>query len=136
LKAMKAKNLTARRMALIAEAAHVLHPLTAQGLNLSLRDAATLAEIVINAARTGIDTGSVAATSAYESRRRFDVNTRLRGTDSLNRMISNDRKGIHALRRAGLKTIESFPFLREFVMQQAMAPEFSLYPPVAKRESR
>lgn len=127
LKAMKANALTARRMALIAEAAHVLHPLTAQGLNLSLRDAAALADIVINAARTGIDTGSVAVTAAYESRRRIDVNTRLRGTDSLNRMISNDRKGIHALRRAGLKTIENFPFLREFVMQQAMAPKLSTH---------
>ena len=128
--------MTARRMAWIAESGHVLHPLTAQGLPLSLRDAATLAEIVINAARTGIDTGSVAVTAAYESRRRLDVNTRLHGTDSLNRMISNDRKGIHALRRAGLKTIENFPFLREFVMQQAMAPECSLYPPGAKPGSR
>jgi 2-octaprenyl-6-methoxyphenol hydroxylase len=133
LKAMKANTLTARRMALIAEAAHVLHPLTAQGLNLSLRDAAVLAEIVIEYVRAGIDPGSIAVTSAYESRRRLDVSTRLRGTDSLNRMISNDRKGIHALRRAGLKTIENFPFLREFVMQQAMAPSFSLRHPAAER---
>jgi len=123
LKALRAKKLCARRVALIAEAAHVLHPLTAQGLNLSLRDVATLADIITEATELGLDIGSHTLLSKYESRRRADVGLRVHGTDTLNRFISHRRMPLHALRRAGLKTVDNFPFLRDFIMQQGMSPK-------------
>ena len=135
LKALRAKRLTAKRVALMAEAAHVLHPLTAQGLNLSLRDVAALADVIIDAAQLGLDIGSGVILARYESRRRADVALRVHGTDTLNRFISQPRAPLHALRRAGLKTVDHFPFLKEFVMQQGMAPEMHFNPhrPASRR---
>lgn len=122
LAALKAAKLTAPRTALIAEAAHVLHPLGAQGLNLSLRDAAVLAEIIVDAARVGLDPGSAGVLARYEARRRQDVLSRVIGTDGLNRMVSNDLSVIRGLRRMGLKTISNITPLREFAMHQGLAP--------------
>ena len=135
LKALKAKSLTAKRVALMAEAAHVLHPLTAQGLNLSLRDAATLADVIIDSAQIGLDIGSGTILAQYESRRRGDVALRVHGTDTLNRFISHRHAPLHALRRVGLKAVDNFQFLREFVMQQGMAPEIPANPasPASRR---
>ncbi|MBI4031538.1 MAG: FAD-dependent monooxygenase [Proteobacteria bacterium] len=121
--ALKARRLTAPRMALAAEAAHVLHPLGAQGLNLSLRDVEALAAIIADAAELGLDYGSRAILNRYESRRRADVGSRLAVIDTLNRMVSNDAGALKTLRRAGLKAVGSVPFLKDFVMQQGMAPD-------------
>ncbi len=129
--------MTAKRVALMAEAAHVLHPLTAQGLNLSLRDAAALTDVIADAAQLGLDIGSGAILSQYETRRRGDVALRVHGTDTLNRFISHRRKPLHALRRIGLKTVDSFQFLREFVIQNGMAPEMKINPSLpASRHGR
>lgn len=135
LKALKAKKLTAKRIALIAEAAHVLHPLTAQGLNLSLRDVAALTDILIDSARLGLDIGGGAVLARYETARRADVSLRVHGTDILNRLISHDRTPLHALRRAGLKAVDNVSFLKEFVMQQGMAPQMkpTLRSPASRR---
>lgn len=122
LVALKAKRLTAPRMALAAEAAHVLHPLGAQGLNLSLRDIETLADVITEAAELGLDYGSRAILERYESRRRADVGSRLAAIDTLTRMVSNKAGPLKALRRTGLKTVGSISFLKDFVMQQGMAP--------------
>lgn len=124
LKALRSKSLIAPRIALIAEAAHVLHPLGAQGLNLSLRDAATLAEEIADAARRGQDIGSAAILRRYEFRRRADIVTRLIGTDSLNRMVSNDVSLLRALRGVGLKTIDAIEPLRRFAMQEGVVPGY------------
>jgi 2-octaprenyl-6-methoxyphenol hydroxylase len=124
LKALRAKSLTAPRIALIAEAAHVLHPLGAQGLNLSLRDVATLAEEIADAARNGLDIGSATILARYESRRRADVLTRLLGTDSLNRMVSNDVSVLKTLRSVGLKTIDAITPLRRFAMNEGIVPGY------------
>ena len=88
LKHLKSENLTAPRAALIAEAAHVLHPLGAQGLNLSLRDAAALAEIIADMMRVGLDIGGKQTLIAYEKHRRGDIAFRAKGTDILSRLIS------------------------------------------------
>ncbi|MGZ9107896.1 MAG: FAD-dependent monooxygenase [Micavibrio sp.] len=124
LKALRSKSLIAPRTALIAEAAHVLHPLGAQGLNLSLRDAATLAEELADAARRGQDIGSAAILRRYEFRRRADIVTRLIGTDSLNRMVSNDVSLLRTLRGMGLKTIDAIEPLRRFAMQEGVVPGY------------
>lgn len=122
--AMRAKSFVAPRVALIAEAAHVLHPLGAQGLNLSLRDVAALAEEIADAARSGLDFGSAVTLGRYESRRRADVLTRLIGTDSLNRMVSNDIGLLKTLRSTGLKTIDSIGPLRRFAMNEGIVPGY------------
>lgn len=123
LKALKAKKLTGKRMALVAEAAHVIHPLGAQGLNLSLRDVAALAEIIADAVRLGLDPGSSAVLAQYERRRRHDVLSRVAGTDGLNRMVSNNFGIARGLRRIGLKTLDTITPLKEFTMQQGLAPQ-------------
>ncbi len=122
LKSLKAKNLTAKRVALVAEAAHVIHPLGAQGLNLSLRDVATLAEILADAMRSGQDPGSKVVLDQYERRRRRDIASRVIGTDKFNRMVSNDSKILRHIRRTGLKTIANITPLKELMMQQGLTP--------------
>lgn len=123
LKGLKAKTLTARRTALIAEAAHVLHPLGAQGLNLSLRDTAVLAEILADALRLGQDPGSRATLHAYETNRQRDVSLRVTGTDMLTRMVSNNLPFLRHARILGLKTLENITPLRDLIMREGMAPQ-------------
>jgi len=123
LHALKAKSFTASRTALIAEAAHVLHPLGAQGLNLSLRDAASLAEILADGLRLGQDPGSQALLHAYEIQRQQDVNLRVLGTDTLTRMVSNNIPVLRNMRRLGLKTLETISPLRDMIMREGMAPQ-------------
>lgn len=122
LAALKAKKLTGRRVALIAEAAHVLHPMGAQGLNLSLRDVAALAEVIADSLRVGLDPGSASVLAQYEARRRQDVLSRVIGTDGLTRMVSNDLGLLRGLRRTGLKVLNNVTPLRELAMHQGLAP--------------
>lgn len=124
LKGLRADDLTAPRLALMAEAAHVVHPLGAQGLNLSLRDAAALAEEITDAARRGQDIGARAVLDRYRFRRRADIMTRSFGTDSLTRMVSNDIGLLRGLRQAGLKTIETLEPLRRFAMHEGVTPGY------------
>lgn len=123
LMGLRAKRLTAPRAALIAEAAHVVHPLGAQGLNLSLRDAAALAEVIADAARLGLDIGSAVTLAAYEKRRVADVDGRVYGTEGFNHLVSNGKPAIHGLRRAGLRVISGLGPLRNLAMQQGLAPQ-------------
>ena len=120
---IKAQSLTAPRMALMAEAAHVMSPITAQGLNLSLRDVAALAETITDAMRLGLDPGAQAILSQYAKRRRIDVGTRVFGVDRMNRIVSTDMSIVTDLRRAGLKTVEKIPPLKRLAMRQGLAPE-------------
>lgn len=120
---LRAARLTATRTALIAEAAHVLHPLGAQGLNLSLRDAAALAEVIADAARLGLDIGSAVTLAAYEKRRVADVDGRVYGTEGFNHLVSNDKTAIHGVRRAGLRVVSGFAPLKNIAMQQGLAPQ-------------
>lgn len=123
LKALRAKRLTACRMALIAEAAHVIHPIGAQGLNLSLRDVAALAETIIDAARNGQDIGSRATLDTYERHRKTDIQTRVLGTHGLNRIVSNGFALPRTLRHLGLRTLDTISPLRALAMQQGLAPQ-------------
>ncbi len=115
---MKAKSLTAPRMALIAEAAHVMSPITAQGLNLSLRDVRSLAGLITKHSRLGLDIGSKILLDAYERERRMDVGTRSFGVDAMNRLVANDNPVVKSMRRAGLKTLDQFSVLKHLVMKQ------------------
>lgn len=119
---LNSHKLTGNRSALAAEAAHVLSPIGAQGLNLSLRDVATLAEILTDAARLGEDIGSALVLSRYEQRRRADIQSHVIGIDGLNRAVANDAAFVKDLRRLGLKGLNKIPALKYFVMQQGLVP--------------
>lgn len=119
---IKAKNLIAERVALVAEAAHVMSPITAQGLNLSLRDVAALAEEIIDAARVGQDIGSAVTLKAYEKRRRLDIETRSFGVDGMMRIVSNDIEAVKAARHVGLKTLSYAQPLKRLAMRVGLAP--------------
>ncbi len=120
---IKAESLTAPRLALMAEAAHVMSPITAQGLNLSLRDVAALAEVIVDAARVGLDIGSHAVLRAYEKRRITDIETRVFGVDAMNRLVSTPALGLKRLRRAGLKSLDSLPLVKMMAMEVGLAPQ-------------
>ncbi|MCD8498291.1 MAG: FAD-dependent monooxygenase [Alphaproteobacteria bacterium] len=120
--AITAGNLTAPRTALIAEAAHVMSPITAQGLNLSLRDVAALAEVLTDAARAGIDIGSTAVLDSYARRRLPDMTIRTQGVDGMMRLVSTEHGLIKALRRTGLKAVSGIPPLKNLAMHHGLAP--------------
>ncbi|HPD82353.1 MAG TPA: FAD-dependent monooxygenase [Alphaproteobacteria bacterium] len=122
LSAVMANTITAPRVALIAEAAHAMSPIGAQGLNLSLRDVATLAETIIDAARLGEDIGGELVLARYAKRRRLDMNTRFNGVDGYNRIVSNNISLLRGVRRAGLKTLSALPAFKHFVMEHGLSP--------------
>ncbi|MCB1556600.1 MAG: FAD-dependent monooxygenase [Alphaproteobacteria bacterium] len=115
-----ARKLTAPRVAILAESAHTFTPLGAQGLNLSLRDVATLAETLVDAAKTGADIGSALVLGRYERRRRLDVLTRVGGVNAFNRLVSNDMAATRLMRRMGMKTLDHLPPLKRFAMQRGL----------------
>jgi 2-octaprenyl-6-methoxyphenol hydroxylase len=120
LRAMLSLRMTAPRLALVGEAAHVLHPIAGQGLNLGLRDAAALAELVVDACRLGLDPGSPALLGRYESWRRGDVLALLAATDGLNRLFSNAIAPLRLARSGGLALVERIPPVKRLLMRHAM----------------
>ena len=107
----------------MAEAAHVMSPITAQGLNLSLRDVAALAESVMDAARLGMDIGAQSVLRNYTKRRRVDIGTRAFGVDTLNKIVSTHVPAIKGARRAGLKSLDMLSPAKTLAMQVGLAPQ-------------
>ena len=119
---LKAHRLTGPRIALAGEAAHAMAPIGAQGLNLSLRDAAALAEILSDAKRGHEDIGSPAVLDRYARRRQGDVAARSFGVDWLNRALLDDRLPTDLMRGAGLLALGSIGPLRRFAMRRGLMP--------------
>ena len=94
------------RLALIGDAAHLVHPLAGQGLNLGLRDVAALAEILVERMRLGLDPGAREALEEYQRRRRFDVLTSGLGMNAMNRLFSNDFAALRFARDLGLRVVD------------------------------
>jgi 2-octaprenyl-6-methoxyphenol hydroxylase len=117
---LQAERMAAARIALVGEAAHVVPPLGAQGLNLGLRDGAALAECVSFARETGTDIGGPDALAAYERARAADVLACSVSVDLLNRSLLADFLAVDALRGLGTHMIAAFGPLRRFVMQAGM----------------
>ena len=117
-----AHTFAANRIALIGEAAHVMPPIGAQGLNLGLRDAATIAELVVEARRTGADIGSPDLLARYDSLRRVDVASRTVAIDLLNRSLLSDLLPLHGLRGFGLYLLDRVGPLRRALMREGVAP--------------
>ncbi|ALK09575.1 UbiH/UbiF family hydroxylase [Blastochloris viridis] len=115
-------RLGARRVALVGEAAHVVPPIGAQGLNLGLRDGAMLAELVAEARREGDDVGSDALLRRYGDARRIDIMSRTFAIDTLNRSLMSPFLPLHAARSAALWLVDRLPFLRRLVMREGLGP--------------
>jgi 2-octaprenyl-6-methoxyphenol hydroxylase len=107
------------RFALAGDAAHTIHPLAGQGLNLGLKDVAALSETVLDAARLGLDYGRIDVLARYERWRRFDSFALAVVTDSLNRLFSNDFLPLRLARDVGLGMVDRIPPLRRFFMRHA-----------------
>ena len=122
LEVATARSFAARRVALIGEAAHVIPPIGAQGLNLGLRDAATIGELVAAAHRDGRDAGADALLAEYDRRRRSDVTTRTLAVDLLNRSLLTDFLPVQSLRGFGLYLIDQIGPLRRALMREGIAP--------------
>jgi 2-octaprenyl-6-methoxyphenol hydroxylase len=113
-----------RRIALIGEAAHVLPPIGAQGLNMGLRDAGDIADIVREAMASGEDLGAPQVLKRYNSARRADVASRTFAIDMANRSLLSDFLPVQSLRAAGLHLIGSFGPLRRIAMREGLAPSW------------
>jgi 2-octaprenyl-6-methoxyphenol hydroxylase len=120
-----ARRFGARRIALVGEAAHVVPPIGAQGLNLGLRDAATIAELVIAARSADEDIGSDALLAHYDDLRRGDVAGRTFAVDILNRSLLSDFIAVQGARGLGLFLMDRFGPLRRAVMREGVAPAAS-----------
>ncbi|AVX02862.1 2-octaprenyl-3-methyl-6-methoxy-1,4-benzoquinol hydroxylase [Maritalea myrionectae] len=116
-----AKEFVADRVALIGDAAHVVHPIAGQGMNLGLKDVAALAEVLVEAVRHGQDLGSVEVLERYQRLRRFDTGLMALATDALNVLFSNDQPVVRVARDVGLGLVDRAPFLKNAFIGHAAA---------------
>jgi 2-octaprenyl-6-methoxyphenol hydroxylase len=114
-----ARELTAERFALIGDAAHTLHPIAGQGLNLGLRDVAALTDAVIDTARLGLDIGTPDTLSHYVRARRFDNLTSAAGFDALNRLFSTRSTLARSARGAALQLVDRLPNFKQLIIAEA-----------------
>ena len=114
-----ARSFIADRLALVGDAAHVIHPIAGQGLNMGLRDVAALAEAVVDAARLGLDPGDATVLERYQRWRRFDTMTMSVSTDGLNRLFSNRSDVLRLVRDLGLGMVDRLPALKRLFIQEA-----------------
>lgn len=114
-----ARDFVRPRIALAGDAAHGIHPIAGQGLNLGFKDAAALAEVVVEADRLGQDIGALDVLERYQLWRRFDTWQMGVTTDVLNRLFSNDLGPLRAIRDIGLGLVDRAPRLKEFFIRQA-----------------
>jgi 2-octaprenyl-6-methoxyphenol hydroxylase len=114
-----ARAFIAPRLALVGDAAHVIHPIAGQGLNMGLKDVAALAEVIVDAARLGLDPGSVAVLDRYQRWRRFDTVAMGAATDGLNRLFSNQSDVLRLARDVGIGMVDRLPVLKRFFIREA-----------------
>jgi 2-octaprenyl-6-methoxyphenol hydroxylase len=114
-----ARSFIAERVALVGDAAHVIHPIAGQGLNMGLRDVAALAETIVDAARLGLDPGSLAVLERYQRWRGFDTMAMGAATDGLNRLFSNRSDVLRLVRDVGLGMVDRLPVLKHFFIREA-----------------
>jgi 2-octaprenyl-6-methoxyphenol hydroxylase len=117
---LQAETYIARRLALAGDAAHAIHPIAGQGLNLGLRDIAALAECIVDAHRLGLNIGAGNVLERYQRWRRFDNIALMAVTDGLNRLFSTDLAPVRLVRDLGLGIVNSLPPLKRVFMRHAM----------------
>jgi 2-octaprenyl-6-methoxyphenol hydroxylase len=117
---LHAETYIAPRLALVGEAAHVIHPIAGQGLNMGIRDIAALAECLVDGRRIGLDLADSGVLARYERWRRFDNIVLAAVTDGLNRLFSNSVPPVKLARDLGLAAVGQAPPLKRFFMRHAM----------------
>ncbi len=123
LRLQLAREFVAPRLALIGDAAHVIHPLAGQGLNLGLKDVAALAETLVEAMRLGVDHGAPDVLARYQQWRRFDTALMAAVTDNLNRLFSNDVAPVRAVRDIGLGLVDRMTPIKDALIARAAGLE-------------
>ena len=116
-----ARKFGAQRLALVGDAAHLIHPIAGQGLNLGLRDVAALVEIISDQIALGLDPGSSAVIDSYDRARRADTVEMAALTDSLNRLFSNEAMPLRLMRDFGLGVVDRLPTLKSRLIREASA---------------
>jgi 2-octaprenyl-6-methoxyphenol hydroxylase len=114
-----ARAFVADRIALVGDAAHVIHPIAGQGLNMGLKDVAALAETIVDAVRLGLDPGAASALERYQRWRRFDTMAMGVATDGLNRLFSNQSSALRLVRDVGLGLVDRMPTLKQLFIREA-----------------
>ena len=114
-----ARSFIADRIALVGDAAHVIHPIAGQGLNMGLKDVAALAEVIVDAARLGLDPGTANVLEQYQRWRRFDTMAMGFATDGLNRLFSNRSDVLRLARDVGLGMVDRLPGLKRLFIREA-----------------
>ncbi|MGY3547054.1 2-octaprenyl-6-methoxyphenol hydroxylase [Bradyrhizobium sp. USDA 4472] len=114
-----ARSFVAERLALVGDSAHVIHPIAGQGLNMGLKDVAALAEVVVDAARLGMDIGGADVLDRYQRWRRFDTMAMGVATNSLNFLFSNQSTLLRTVRDIGLGIVDRTPPLKNLFIRQA-----------------
>ncbi|MET4220148.1 2-octaprenyl-6-methoxyphenol hydroxylase [Bradyrhizobium sp. LB14.3] len=114
-----ARSFIAQRLALVGDSAHVIHPIAGQGLNMGLKDVAALAEVVVDAARLGMDIGGADVLERYQRWRRFDTMAMGVATNSLNFLFSNQSTLLRTVRDIGLGLVDRAPPLKNLFIRQA-----------------
>jgi 2-octaprenyl-6-methoxyphenol hydroxylase len=114
-----ARAFVADRIALVGDAAHVIHPIAGQGLNMGLKDVAALAEVIVDAARLGLDPGAGDVLERYQRWRRFDTMSMGLATDGLNRLFSNQSAVLRFARDIGLGVVDRVPHLKRLFIREA-----------------
>ncbi|MEO7222066.1 MAG: FAD-dependent monooxygenase [Devosia sp.] len=123
LRLQLAHEFVAPRLALVGDAAHVIHPLAGQGLNLGLKDVAALAETLVDAIRLGLDHGAPDVLARYQQWRRFDTSLMAVVTDNLNRLFSNDVAPVRAIRDVGLGLVDRMTPIKGALIARAAGLE-------------
>lgn len=121
LKLQIARSFVGSRLALIGDAAHVVHPVAGQGLNLGLKDVAALAEAAVEAMRLGLDPGAPDVLERYQRWRRLDTALMAMVTDGMNRLFSNDLAPVRGARDFGLGVVDRLPVVKAAMIRQAAA---------------
>lgn len=114
-----ARQFKAQRFALVGDAAHGVHPIAGNGVNLALRDVAALTEALSDAVRLGLDLGDGSALERYERWRRFDTSMSAAAYDALNRLFSADSVVLRAVRGAGLAAVDRIGALKSLIIEEA-----------------
>lgn len=120
LSVLLAERFVAERLALIGEAAHAIHPIAGQGLNLGLRDVAALAEVIVDAHRLGLDVGGPEVLARFQRWRRFDTVLLAAVCDGLVHLFSNNIPPIRLARDLGMAVVNRLPPVKRFFMKHAM----------------
>lgn len=123
------------RFALVGDAAHSIHPIAGQGLNLGYRDVAALAQTIVEAHRLGLDIGSLTVLDSYQRWRRYDTMEMGLVTDGLNRLFANDNPVLRIARDIGLGLVDRLPRLKRLFIDEAAGTGFGDAPRLLKGEA-